>query len=841
MRKKAVYILLFIIYVCNHITPAFSQKFLKDIYPGTMSANYSTNISYKGLFLFSATDGVKGQELWKSDGTPSGTVLLKDILSGPGDSYPLAFAILNDTVYFSGRDYTSQEQLWKTDGTTAGTVPVTNIPGGLDYRILEITTVNSTLFFNAQTNTTGRELWKSNGTAAGTMLVKDILPGKGSSYSYGFKSCNNLLFFLADDSLSQSGTELWRSDGTAAGTILLKDINPGMPSSNPQVLTDVNGTLFFFANDGVHGVELWKSDGTPSGTVLVKDIYVGTKSSDPARFVNANGTLFFIATDGTNGYELWKSDGTEAGTVMVKDINPGAANSYPAHLIQQNGIVYFNATDGVHGIELWKSDGTATGTVMIADAVPGSGNLMPSFLMFNGDQLFFQGVTPATGQELWVSDTTSEGTVLVKDIYPGTSSSIPSLFASNSSGCFFIADDGKTGPELWVVSAPLPISKFSLSASKICIGESITFTDKSSGNPTSWLWKFSGPVNSTSSKQNTTVTFNSAGTYTAVLTTSNAKGQTTSITKTVTVMPLPVVNAGPDISICKGNCTPLTGKGIGSYNWAPATGLSCTNCLSPISCPVTTTSYTLTVTDSNHCKAQDAVIVSHFPAPSINANPSTSICEGKTVILSVPGGSNYLWSTGDTTGTISVTPTVSTSYQVSLIDSHGCSDTIKQLITVNKLPLIHAEGYAKICFGESKLLNATGGDSYVWSPGGQTTASILVSPSQTTTYTVTGKDVNGCSNSDTATIIVIICTGIESLDKGDMSYVYPNPSNGQFTIQSDEKILLIDIMNMLGEHIYTSQPVTTDIDIDLSPQRKGIYLARLHTSKGIINRKISIQ
>ncbi|MEG4166616.1 MULTISPECIES: ELWxxDGT repeat protein, partial [unclassified Microcoleus] len=282
-------------------------KLLKDIFPGIGGSNPENLTNVNGVLYFIPITPYKGQELWKSDGTAAGTVLVKDI--NPGiwvSSFPSNLTNVNGTLYFQASDGTNGKELWKSDGTVAGTVLVKDIkPGilGSLSDIQDLTNVNGTLYFNADDGTNGKELWKSDGTAAGTVLVKDIYPGEIGSDPYGLTNVNGTLYFQA------GGKELWKSDGTAAGTVLFKDINPGISGSSKNA-TNVNGIWYFQADDGINGYELWKSDETAAGTVLVKDIYPGTSNSFPYGLTNVNGTLYFTADDGINGNELWKSDGT---------------------------------------------------------------------------------------------------------------------------------------------------------------------------------------------------------------------------------------------------------------------------------------------------------------------------------------------------------------------------------------------------------------------------------------------------------------------------------------------------------------------------------------------------
>jgi len=382
--------------------------------------------------------------------------MLADINPSAPDalSFPPQLLAVNDEVYFVASDGISGQELWKTDGTGPTTARVLDIhPGRNDALIEELTAVGDTVFFNADDGTSGKELWKSDGTAAGTTMVLDINAGAAGSNPRDFAVVDGMLYFVADD--GTHGRELWKSDGTTLGTVLVKDINPGAPTSGVAVPTPFGADLLFFASDGSTGVELWKSDGTPPGTVLVKDIASGAASSFivvfAARPVVSNGTMFFTADSGSTGFELWKSDGTPTGTVLVKDISTTVASSISS-LTDVGGTLYFAADDGVNGKELWKSDGTPSGTVLVRDIHPVASSI-PTNLTASGSLLYFTASDGASGKELWRSDGTLPGTVLVKDIRPGRDGAFSTLFPSpmttNGEHLYFAANDGVTGLEPW--------------------------------------------------------------------------------------------------------------------------------------------------------------------------------------------------------------------------------------------------------------------------------------------------------------------------------------------------------------------------------------------------------
>ncbi len=231
-------------------------------------------------------------------------------------------------------DGVAGSELWKSDGTADGTVLVSDVnPGGPGSQPAGLCVVGTVLFFAATNGYFGRELWRSDGTTTGTRLVTDIVRRTGNSFPSLLTPLGSILLFVAQDRISGGpghGPELWRSDGFYTGTVLVKDLVPGTGSpfnglTTPIFMAD-DQTLLFSANDGVAGMELWRSDGTDAGTVLVKDIMSGPGSgiTSPASPALVGATLYFAANDGTHGQELWRSDGTEAGTVLVKDIAPGS-------------------------------------------------------------------------------------------------------------------------------------------------------------------------------------------------------------------------------------------------------------------------------------------------------------------------------------------------------------------------------------------------------------------------------------------------------------------------------------------------------------------------------------
>ena len=152
-------------------------------------------------------------------------------------------------------------------------------------------------------------------------------------------------------------------------------------------------------------------------------------------------------------------------------------------------------------------------------------------------------------------------------------------------------------------------------------------------------------------------------------------------------------------------------------------------------------SYVITYTDTDGETATDTISINALPTIVISASNS-SICNGESTTLTASGGSSYVWSNGENTPAITVSPTSTTTFTVTGTDSNGCTNTASQSITVNALPTVEISGTLTYCAGATTTLTATTGlSSYLWSTGA-TTESIAVTAGS---YTVTGTDSNGCS------------------------------------------------------------------------------------------------
>ncbi len=322
---------------------------------------------------------------------------------------------------------------------------------------------------------------------------------------------------------------------------------------------------------------------------------------------------------------------------------------------------------------------------------------------------------------------------------------------------------------------------FALSTNDLCNSGSINFTDTSSSILTvsSWSWNFGDPASggaNTSTLQNPNHLFNAPGTYIVTLTAKDNLLCQTTFTDTVFVHQLPdaqfTINTSP---ICPGGSITFTSTStsfdqITTYQWnfgdAASGVLNSASTLAAIHTYNTAGTYSvkLKVFTAYGCSDSLVQTITVNVPPTANAGPDQNICINSAAQLSASGGLSYLWNpaatlTSPTTSNPSALPLVSTTYSVVVTDANGCSKMDSMTVTVHNYPGITAGPDQTICIGSATPITATGGTGYLWSPSTGLNASVgatvSANPTVTTSYSVIGTDVWGCTNSDQIVINIV--------------------------------------------------------------------------------------
>jgi ELWxxDGT repeat protein len=478
-----------------------------DLSPGSSSGVFSSLRVIGSNLYFQGNDGVHGSELWSSDGTASGTLMLRDIKPGSGSGFSgLNLIELGSQVLFAANDGVHGQELWVTDGTVVGTVMTSDLnptSSGVTTLLTKRAVAGKVLFI-CNLPGSGSELCESDGTASGTGIVAQITNTSSSSVSI-LGDSNSLLYFMV--ATNGASPVIWRSDGTASGTFQLSQVVS--PSTiTPSFVADApNGAAYFLYGDLQHGKELFYSDGI--GLSLVADVNEGTDNGNPTDFFEFDGRLFFLGRDisspslasvleGQSEGVLWSSDGmadtrphltTMAGQSLrvrnpvvfnsdlycISDSSSSGnasllkiahSNAAPENVLDINALSPLNVTlDGLFPVAgklfIVTSGVGGPGAQRLLSSFDGS-TIVPLHTFTNGSSIAltdFASVSNATvfaasdgnlGTELWVTDGSAAGTHLVADIDAGGSSSQPNSFrVLDSATILFVASTASQFQELW--------------------------------------------------------------------------------------------------------------------------------------------------------------------------------------------------------------------------------------------------------------------------------------------------------------------------------------------------------------------------------------------------------
>lgn len=284
-----------------------------------------TVVNVDGSSQLYVYDGVTEPQLLKT-----GFSLVSPVPDGKnmlGDGHNLYFFV----------DLNPEIELWKSDGTVAGTMVVKNLYPGQANRsqTCEMVNYNGQVFFTACSqypNEYKWYLWKTDGSTDGTARVGNA---EGTARPLGMFEFNKKLYFAGHE--DATGNELWVTDGTNAGTHLFKDIEPGANGSDPSNFINFKDKLYFLAaNNSMYGI--WKTDGTDTGTTVV--------AKNSYNLVDGDGKLYYVS-----GNKIWQSDGTTAGSKSMDTTSLAGVSPY--NLLYANNRLYFEAITYKYGLELY--------------------------------------------------------------------------------------------------------------------------------------------------------------------------------------------------------------------------------------------------------------------------------------------------------------------------------------------------------------------------------------------------------------------------------------------------------------------------------------------------------
>ena len=385
----------------------------------------------------------------------------------------------------------------------------------------------------------------------------------------------------------------------------------------------------------------------------------------------------------------------------------------------------------------------------------------------------------------WAPSSSLNNSLIANPVASPASTTAYSVNVTDANGC---TNNGT----VTVNVNPLPVINVRADTS-VCIGSSVQLV--ASGG-ISYVWTPATGLNNPGIA-NPIASLTSSTPFTVTVT--DSMGCSASAGTTVTINPLPVIISFPDTAVCLGSSIQLTASGGNTYSWSPSSTLNNAGISDPIATPAINTSYTVTVTDSNHCANTAHTNVVVHPNVQVILTPDQHICIGSGTQLNASGGITYSWSpaTGISNPLIAnpvATPVATTSYGVTVTDAFGCTGNGSVTVTVNPLPVVNMIADTSVCIGSTIQLFASGGISYAWQPAtglnNPNVANPVAAPSSSTTYSVAVTDTMGCSSSGNTTITVhtlpvvnvipdtAMCSGsaIQLTASGGITYVW-NPAS----------------------------------------------------------------
>ncbi len=416
-----------------------------------------------------------------------------------------------------------------------------------------------------------------------------------------------------------------------------------------------------------------------------------------------------------------------------------------------------------------------------------------------GNSTMLTATSGAGTQFTWSTDETS-ATITVSESGQYT------VTATNNYGCSATAKRN-------VVVHALPTPQIS-GESSVCKGSSTTLT-ATGGVLYNW---------NTGDATGSSVAVSPEASTTYIVTVTNAYGCSATASKSIVVNELPTITFSGNSTICQGSMANITASGAVNYAWSTGEATATAHISTP-------GYHKVTASNSYNCVNTDSVLIVVNANPVVTISGNDHICANTPTLLSAGGAQTYVWNTNDNSSSITISPSISTSYSVTGYDANGCSSTVTKNIVVEALPVVSIIGQTTICRGESTVLTAMGGNTYQWSTGAQV-ANISVSPNQTTTYTVMAFNTFGCSSQATATVNVnvlpsVIFSGNASICNGETatisvtggnSYTWNNGNTGSTLTTGTAGVYKVTATNSLNcqrsdsiEIVVWSKPV---INID---------------------------
>jgi lysyl endopeptidase len=585
------------------------------------------------------------------------------------------------------------------------------------------------------TNSTDFDWFAPNGVLSNdslaTTTVTYAAPGTYTVYTYINGTCSGQ--FL--DSL-----QIVISGGPTVSTV---GNDPSCAGNDGDIAITATGTgPFMYSIDG--GVTFQTGFNFPnlsSGTfnIVVQDAN-GCEATDVITLTGAAGgaTLSVATVD--------PSCGASDGQITITATGTGPfLYSIDGGVTTQAGNVFTGLAVGSYNIEVTDGGGCATTATASLNSAGG-----PT-LTATGTNLSCFGASDGT-----ITATATGGaggntysldgiTFVSGNVFTGQAASSYTVYVEDLNGCQATASVTITEPAQIVFTAS------GIDASCGSANGSINAT--ATGGAGSFMYTLNGGTNQASGAFSSLA----AGTYTVAVTDMNGCSENTSVVISGTASPVPTasvvdetcLNANGSITVsATGGQTPLQYSIDGGMTYQAGTMFS----------GLSAGTYAVMVQDATGCTGTTNVSVSNTGGFNMNISNAQTICSGNSATITASGagvGGSYVWDNGlPATATHTVSPAITTTYSVIATDAGGCSQNGTVVVTVETIPTVTVVPVnPEICSGDAITLVASGAQTYIWN-NGTTAATLTVTPSSQSTYTVIGQN-GSCSGAPVQTTVLV--------------------------------------------------------------------------------------
>jgi len=719
-----------------------------------------------------------------------------------------------DASICNGQSYTFGSQTLITGGTYTNTLTAANgcdsvVTLNLTVRPNSSSSMDASICngqsytFGSQTLITGgtytNTLTAANGCDSVVTLNLTVLPNSSSSMDASI--CDGQSYSFGSQTLTTSGTytnTLTAANGCDSVVTLNLTVRPNSSSSMDASIC--NGQSYTFGSQtlttgGTYTNTITAANGCDSVVTLNLTVRPNSSSSMDASICNGQSYTFgsqTLITGGTYTNTLTAANGCDSVVTLNLTVRPNSSSSMDASICNGQSYTFGSQTlitGGIYTNTITAANGCDSVVTLNLTVLPNSSSSMNASIC-EGQSYTFGSQTLTTGGTYTNTVTAANGCDSVVTLNLTILTPVNTTLTADTSICLgssitleangganYLWSTGETTPVIAVTptatttysvtitgvngcsktrsvvvaifnSSPVNIAGNSLQS--VCSGSSIQLNATGS---TTYFWS---PISGLDNPNipNPIASPSITTTYTVIgispdgcISTDTVRVEVIEPTSLTFISVGSLCSNGPAVQLqAQPQGGMFSGLGVSNGQFNPATTGS----------GIFTVQYLYV--DLNGCSSTISQNIEVLAAPSANAGADQTICRGSTAILNASGGGTYAWSNGETTPNIQVSPTVTTTYSVIITNTAGCNDTDYVTVTVNPLPTITYSGSISICEGGSTQITLIGANSYVWSPAlgvsNSNTSNPVLSPSQTTTYTVTGTDANGCNNSLQITIVV---------------------------------------------------------------------------------------